>query len=444
MAYTPLFLQIHALTSFSASLLNRDDAGAAKRIVFGGTPRTRISSQCLKRHWRTYQGPGSLGEIAELALRSRATFEAKIYNRLVAEDQVPEDLARAVVTALREGVLGKSKKAEDKEKTDKEKAKVAKAAKSAKKALAKEADALAALADGAVAPEMVDEDAEEDEDTGSGLLAKQVIVLGPAEVAYLLTLARDICNKEGITAKNAGKVVTATLEKEGRANLKAMGKGAGLDSAMFGRFITGDLFSRTDAAIHVSHAFTVHEEASESDYFSAVDDLVEQGSGHIGNVELTTGLYYTHVVVDVPLLVANITGCNPKDWAQEEGRTVAATAVESLLQIIAQVSPGAKLGSTAPYAFASMLMVEAGNGQPCSHANAFLSPVRQHGDILANTYRALANHLGQMDRMYPGSVPARRCLGMGEIATLLPVEGANLGLPGLAAWCAARVMGEEA
>jgi len=50
----PLFLQIHALTSYPAALLNRDDVGFAKRIPFGGATRTRISSQCLKRHWRMF------------------------------------------------------------------------------------------------------------------------------------------------------------------------------------------------------------------------------------------------------------------------------------------------------------------------------------------------------------------------------------------------------
>ena len=49
---TPRFLQIHTLHSYPAALLNRDDSGLAKRMPFGGSVRTRISSQCLKRHWR--------------------------------------------------------------------------------------------------------------------------------------------------------------------------------------------------------------------------------------------------------------------------------------------------------------------------------------------------------------------------------------------------------
>ncbi|MCV5263720.1 type I-E CRISPR-associated protein Cas7/Cse4/CasC, partial [Escherichia coli] len=47
-----MFLQIHTLTAYPASLLNRDDAGLAKRIPFGNATRLRVSSQCLKRHWR--------------------------------------------------------------------------------------------------------------------------------------------------------------------------------------------------------------------------------------------------------------------------------------------------------------------------------------------------------------------------------------------------------
>ena len=43
------FINIHTLISHSSSLLNRDDAGMQKTAIFGGTTRTRISSQCLKR-----------------------------------------------------------------------------------------------------------------------------------------------------------------------------------------------------------------------------------------------------------------------------------------------------------------------------------------------------------------------------------------------------------
>jgi CRISPR system Cascade subunit CasC len=47
------FLQMHLLTTYPASNLNRDDTGRPKTVVFGGKSRLRISSQSLKRAWRT-------------------------------------------------------------------------------------------------------------------------------------------------------------------------------------------------------------------------------------------------------------------------------------------------------------------------------------------------------------------------------------------------------
>lgn len=47
------FLQLHLLTAYPPANLNRDDAGQPKTAVFGGAPRLRVSSQSLKRAWRT-------------------------------------------------------------------------------------------------------------------------------------------------------------------------------------------------------------------------------------------------------------------------------------------------------------------------------------------------------------------------------------------------------
>lgn len=47
------FLQLHFLTFYPPSNLNRDDLGRPKSAVIGGTTRLRISSQALKRAWRT-------------------------------------------------------------------------------------------------------------------------------------------------------------------------------------------------------------------------------------------------------------------------------------------------------------------------------------------------------------------------------------------------------
>ncbi|CAM6886458.1 MULTISPECIES: type I-E CRISPR-associated protein Cas7/Cse4/CasC [Enterobacter] len=47
------FIQLHLLTAYPAANLNRDDTGAPKTVMLGGATRLRISSQSLKRAWRT-------------------------------------------------------------------------------------------------------------------------------------------------------------------------------------------------------------------------------------------------------------------------------------------------------------------------------------------------------------------------------------------------------
>jgi CRISPR system Cascade subunit CasC len=47
------FLQLHLLTFYPPANLNRDDTGRPKTAIIGGTPRLRVSSQSLKRAWRT-------------------------------------------------------------------------------------------------------------------------------------------------------------------------------------------------------------------------------------------------------------------------------------------------------------------------------------------------------------------------------------------------------
>jgi CRISPR system Cascade subunit CasC len=357
---TSKFAQIHFLTSYPASLLNRDDVGFAKRIPFGGAVRTRVSSQCLKRHWRTFEGEHSLSEVdvAE-SIRSRRTFEQHVYQPLVDAGETPER-ASAVTESIMATVLGDSAKAKK---------------------------------------------ARESEEAKSGALRTgQITVLGRPEVDFFRSEAKAILSEVEDTKKIA-QSVKKRFSKEAKKNLQSLRHASGLSAALFGRMVTSDLLARGDAAVHVAHAFTVHEEASESDYFSAVDDLTsgdedrELGSGHIGSTELTSGLFYGYVAVDIPLLVSNLEGCDAREWTSAD-RGLAAEVLERFVQLVATVSPGAKLGSTAPHAYAQALMVEWGASQPRTLANAFLRPVKERPDLLANTYDAVATHLQELDGMY--------------------------------------------
>jgi len=417
------FIQIHTLTSYPGTLLNRDDAGFAKRLPFGGATRTRVSSQCLKYHWRHNDGEQGLYQLdVPHTIRSRHTFGQLVAQPLI-EKEYPPKLVICAVNTLKELVLsGKSVSDTD-----------------YKKILQGEMD------------------------LDSALNSSQVTILGEPEVRYIRQLAADTIdqlrhelgvlwdNQQADLTKEQIKLAIDTFkqvsDKDLKKNLKGLSIATGLDAAMFGRMATSDLLARGDAAIHVAHSFTTHAEESESDYFSAIDELVasmgegELGSGHINTNELTSGLFYGYVVVDVPLLVSNLEGCNRQDWESVD-RTLAADVVERLIHLIATVSPGAKLGSTAPYSRSECVLVEVGTSQPRTLANAFRRAVDKQPDLLANTYAALATHVHELDSMYEPK-EERRLSAIGPVEQLIDALQVVKALPlaETASWAAAQVRG---
>jgi CRISPR system Cascade subunit CasC len=69
------FVQIHLLTAYPAANLNRDDTGRPKTLTFGGVERLRVSSQSLKRAFRTSavfadKLPGALGKRSQDFMRT--------------------------------------------------------------------------------------------------------------------------------------------------------------------------------------------------------------------------------------------------------------------------------------------------------------------------------------------------------------------------------------
>ncbi len=387
---TPRFLQIHTLHSYPAALLNRDDSGLAKRMPFGDAVRTRISSQCLKRHWRTAQDDFSIHNIdgATTAFRSRNIVERKVMKPLRGSSAASDDVLKAVQDAFNKGVYGPS---------------------------------------------------------GDNESGRQPLLLGMPEVEHLSRKAAEICNQHPDDASAAAKAADELFSRQGeRSNFRAMLETAklpgGLEGALFGRMVTSDPAANIDAAIHVAHAFTVHHEESESDYFSVVDDLQsddeDAGAAHIGDSELTAGLFYGYVVVDVPGLVSNLEGCAPDQWTSEN-REMAGKVIEHLIHLIATVSPGAKLGSTAPYACADLMLVEAGSRQPRSLANAYRKPARAQLDSAAS---ALSEYLRKLDSAY-GANEARRMMSVDDCN--IP-NAERLPLDDVAAWAADAVRNASA
>jgi len=394
----PRFIQVHSLVSYSGVLLNRDDAGMAKRLSYGGVVRTRISSQCLKRHWRRADDDWGLERMdIEQSVRTRLVFERAILPQVVAETGASGDVVSAVMEPLVTALYGKDAKARK---------------------------------------------------------SRSALLLGWPEIRYLRHQVAELVRgmedpaeakkaaEERFKGKDAKKVLS-TIEHQSSCP-------AGLTAALFGRMVTSDVQANTEAAIHVAHAFTVHEQEPETDYFTVVDDLVPRNdpedavSAGIFDTEITSGTFYIYAVADVPTLVSNLCGCEPGGWTGKDvDRELPAKVVEHLVHLIATVSPGAKRGSTAPYAHAQTMLVEVGSRQPRSLASAFEEPVQPRaGESVGRLAEsALLNRLSQFDRTY----------GQKEVRHLASIEGTQAeGISGpepldaLAAWAAECVRRGEA
>ncbi len=367
------FLQIHSLHGYPAALLNRDDSGLAKRMTYGGTTRTRISSQCLKRHWRVSDDIYALNGIdgATAAIRSREIVTRRVIEPL-REAGHDEEIIKVIGEEFQLAVYG---------------------------------------------------------DKGGTRQGRQPLLLGEPEIEYLSCEAQNIADTHA-SDPQAASDAAKDWRKSANANMKALRENCslpgGLVAALFGRMVTSDVEANIDAAVHVAHAFTVHEEESESDYFTVVDDLHriedDAGADHIGESELTSGLFYGYVVLDREMLLRNLGG----------DTEMAGEVTRRLVHLIATVSPGAKLGSTAPYDYASWLLIEAGEHQPRSMAEAFRKPSKA---LVDEAEAAVNTHIEKMDAAY-GANEARRSMSL----TGTPISGAELlPLSDLAAWAGSAI-----
>lgn len=364
----PRFIQIHSLASYPGTLLNRDDAGLAKRLPFGGTVRLRVSSQALKRRWR-FAGTADHEAAARVphALQGLKVPMGDRSKDLVKHAILPSALAdlpplhslvlERLAAALNVALYGKS---------------------------------------------------------GADPKTRQALFFGHPETAYVCGVARELAtalaSDKGLLAgagKEPDKKALKAVEDQLKGQLDPLQKNlrvlaanssgaAGLESALFGRMVTSDPTANVNAPVHVAHALSVHAIEQELDYVTAVDDLRqrsddgETGSAGIFDIELTSGLFYGYVAVDVELLVSNLNG----------DAALAGQVLDRLVKLIARTSPGAKKGSTAPYAHAELLLIEAGDDQPRTLANAFRNAVPLRGDVYAGAVHALQTHLANLDAAY--------------------------------------------
>lgn len=318
-------IELHILQSFPVSCLNRDDVGAPKTAIFGGSTRARISSQCLKR------------AIREMAHDEAPSLFAANRSRLIIEPLRDEMIKKHNVDEV---------KALDAAKT--------------------------------VGEYLATFDAEKEK--AGKLQVKTLMFLSPAEIEEIAKSVAAAINAEPAPASDGKKSKKSdaagsgkALEKACRDACKSVQLKDAADVAIFGRMVASDHSLTVEGAGMFSHALSTHKASTDMDFFAAVDDLQkadEAGAGMTGTLEFTSACYYRYAALNLDLLF-------DKDHLvsldlQERKQVVGAFLRATLLAV-----PGARKNSmnanTLPV---YVLGIVKERGQPIQLVNAFEKPAK--------------------------------------------------------------------
>jgi CRISPR system Cascade subunit CasC len=193
-----------------------------------------------------------------------------------------------------------------------------------------------------------------------------------------------------------------------------------VDIALSGRMATSGLMTNMDGAMAMAHSITTHTVDSDIDWFTAVDDLVEedmkqrlvgeteegkgeQGSGHLNTQELSSGVFYRYASLNISHLQKNL-----GDASRQKALQIAV----HVLHMLATIVPTAKNQSTAPFNLADFALVSFSD-IPVSLSNAFERPVKGKGGYLRPSIEALKDYWENVHRGY----------GLGEQAAAFQLGG---------------------
>ena len=238
------FLQLHFLAVYGPSNLNRDDTGRPKSVVFGGVPRLRISSQSLKRAWRTSDVFARQLD-GHLAARTQRLGK-DILVRLIdggMESEKAHEVARSIA-----GVFGKIKPATDKDPT----------------------------------------------------FTEQLAFVSPTEREKALELADKILAGDTDAAPKAADLLN---RKDGAADVAMFGRMLA-DSPAFNR----EAAVQVAHAITTHRAVAEDDYYTAVDDLKSRDEADDAGAGFIGVQEFGAGVFYLYVCVDRDLLLSNLDG----------------------------------------------------------------------------------------------------------------------------------------
>jgi CRISPR system Cascade subunit CasC len=275
-------IEIHALQNFAPSNLNRDDTGAPKDAIFGGTRRARVSSQCFKRAVRDYFKM----KVEELVNEKDEDKKLLSENLGQRSKRLLDEIVRLLIKARRnpEEARGRAR--------------------------------LAMLAGGSIWIAPNDADSEEDEKS------EYLMFLGTNEIASVATTINERWETERWDGIEEALKKTSAKEKKKEAAKKAskelkesfsriMNGGKAVDVALFGRMLADMPEKNQNAACQVAHAISTHAVEREFDFYTAVDDLKPEdtaGADMMGTVEFNSACFYRYAVVDWEKLTANLQG----------------------------------------------------------------------------------------------------------------------------------------
>lgn len=307
------FINIHTLISHPSSMMNRDDSGLQKTAVFGGSVRSRISSQCLKRSIR--QSDLYVNAVEEKSIRTNK-FDELLQ---LCIEQMP-DIDKKLIEDVLLNMGSKVKKEKGKE-------------------------------------------------------TAEIHRYFDAVQPYALGAIREAVNmvQAGIDLKELKKTVHIPT----------------FDVALSGRMDASCPDRNVEAAMSVAHSITTHSADIEVDWFTACDDLAEQGSGHIGTTEFSSGVFYRYASINLDLLAENVKA------------TIADVApiVKTIVRCFAQVTPSAKQKVFAAHNQADFVLVTQSD-QPLSLANAFRKPIDNSGEVMERSIEELIKHYEKLINAY--------------------------------------------
>ncbi|MBE4740573.1 type I-E CRISPR-associated protein Cas7/Cse4/CasC [Streptomyces caniscabiei] len=358
-----LHVDLHLIQSYPYSNLNRDRQGAPKSARYGGVMRARNSSQNGKRHTRTAVERA----VGIRALRTRGVPQA-VAKRLAARGWQPE-LARAAgqMLILAAGVKGLGI-------TDS-------GGTNALLFLPESAlDELADLADGHrgdITQAVYDIEAEAAKAAKRTTRRKADADLEPAADDEEEPAVGEGSPLARYAAKILPKAAVLTILQSKNASVAA-----------FGRMLANESGSIVDGAVQMAHGLSTHAASTQLDYFTAVDDILEEegterGAGHMGDQRYTSATFYRYTSLNVTELVRNLDG---------DTQTAQAVLAEFMRAFITTVLP-AKASGTAPFTVPHLTYAALRSDRPVSLVGAYETPVPDSAEgYLPRSMQRLNDH----------------------------------------------------